>query len=598
MMMFAAYITRLTLVALVVVLVGCGQNALVKPSAQTQAKTQTALSPQISISLTIPAGATTSGTSRKPLYLSVQTTSIAFTVTPDGAAALPTSLLNVSACATLVSGKSCQTTLPAVVGGVTLSVAAYDGVNGTGNLLSTGATHITVIGGQANQAVVTLSGVVRSITLGVDQPAPFAGTAATIKLFVTAIDAAGATITGAYTSPIVLTDSDGSGATTLSTTTLSNSSAAITLNYTGAVVNATINASAGSVSSSSITPATIISRAAGQYLYVSVASSSILTHQVEEFPLGATGNVAPSWVVTDPVGIAFPQAIAGDSMHRLYVFNNAYYSNGVDIAEYGPGVAGSHAQIIATLNDSNFTYPSGFAVDNSGGVYAISGSSNTGGNNISSGLSYYAPTKFSTSIPANVSPTFTYGQVSAQYYGDPLNVVIDSVGRPILAPQETFAYVTLPPASAQSSTALAALNVNFSYQQVQANGIGETAMATDASNNVYFPGLILGAPGNAYATHAVWVFPPLSNSTSTTNPAPSAGIYGSATHLDDGQIDGLAVSGDGRLFALVAISSSNPIAFEILVFPPGATGNTAPVQIISGASTGLVGSNNVKIAVF
>ena len=128
----------------------------------------------------------------------------------------------------------------------------YDATNGTGNLLSTGSLTQTIVANTANTVNVTFNGVVASLSIGLGASGT-AGTSASIPVMVNALDADGNTIVGpgvyvnASDTPltIALSDSDSSGATALSTTSVTQPTSGITISYTGlAIVPATISASA------------------------------------------------------------------------------------------------------------------------------------------------------------------------------------------------------------------------------------------------------------------------------------------------------------------------------------------------------------------
>ncbi len=97
---------------------------------------------------------------------------------------------------------------------------------------------------------LTLTGVVHSISVSLQDSALPAGTAGTTPAYVTALDASGAAIVGPgnFNAPVTLSDSDTSGTVSLSTTTVTAPGAKVTLAYSGhSIVQATIGASAAGV---------------------------------------------------------------------------------------------------------------------------------------------------------------------------------------------------------------------------------------------------------------------------------------------------------------------------------------------------------------
>jgi sugar lactone lactonase YvrE len=138
------------------------------------------------------------------------------------------------------------------------TIAAYDGANGGGNLLSTGSLVETIVPG-LNIFAVTLDGVPASIQLALQDTAPAAGTATTERLTVMASDADGNVIVGGgpYEQPIALSSSDASGIVTVSPATVTKPDQKVTLTYSGgSIEGATISASASGVSPANVSGVT------------------------------------------------------------------------------------------------------------------------------------------------------------------------------------------------------------------------------------------------------------------------------------------------------------------------------------------------------
>ena len=592
------------------VITGCGVGSHSGMSAVPSNNASAApMSTAVQITLLIPSASNArSSIARRVQYVSVSTTSLTVSDVADSGGTQASTTVNVSSCPTVTGGAACQITVPAIIGGNTIGVSAYDGVNGGGNLLSTASTHTTVLAGTANALQLTLGGVVRSLSLAVDQPAPFAGTPSTITLYPTAKDADGNTITGPFSQVVTLTDSDVTGATTLTQKALTASDASIAISYTGAAASATISATISGTQSYQVVPAVITPRASAQYLYVALTSwaSAIATNApiggtVAQFSLDANGNVAPVAALTDPIGTVLPQAIAGDSSHRLYVFNNAYASNalnsqGMDIAVYGPGAAGSYVHPIAALNNADFTVPVGFAADNNGGVYVVNGGTLAGGP--AGNYTYFASSKFSA--PSNVvtvAPSST-SPANVQCSGGELGpLALDLLGRIVAV--SAGGYTTSPAiATGMAGAPIASFcTYDTTFQGVQ-YGTTRNAVATDANNNVVMAAYVANTGGTAFQAQCILTFPPLAQYPGSL---PINEIGGSNTRLAEGGITGLASSRDGRIYVLLALTNAMATyyPYEILVFPAGASGNTAPSQVISGSNTLFNGMNVVRaIAVF
>lgn len=149
-------------------------------------------------------------------------------------------------------------------------------------LMATGLSACGGGGGGGNPTSVVpapTSPVVVSIAVMLGSASVTSGTPAAVPVTITAKDAAGNTIVGAYSDAITLVDADSSGATSLSVATIPTSSTAVTLTYNGSAAfsSATISAAASGVQSSRSTPATLTkgtSGASGPVAFMSAATGS------------------------------------------------------------------------------------------------------------------------------------------------------------------------------------------------------------------------------------------------------------------------------------------------------------------------------------
>jgi hypothetical protein len=160
--------------------------------------------------------------------------------------------VNGTNAATVNCTTSCSATVNALVGSDTFAVNLYGGQNGTGSLLSTGSLTQTIVANTANAVSVRFNGVVASLQIA-SPPVATPGTAGSVAIAVNALDAAGNIIIGpgAYVNAsgalvtIALSNSDTSGNSTLSQTSITQPTTGIKLNYTAAFdANPTITASA------------------------------------------------------------------------------------------------------------------------------------------------------------------------------------------------------------------------------------------------------------------------------------------------------------------------------------------------------------------
>lgn len=121
------------------------------------------------------------------------------------------------------------------------------------------------------------------------------GVAGVFPLKVTVKDQNGKVIEGAYPAPITLSDSDTSGATTLSTTTLDNSGTTVTLNYTGKALSSptTITATSKGLPASAVTNAQFAPKTA-------VVSITALTVSLSGYAIaGVAGSYPVNVAVRD-----------------------------------------------------------------------------------------------------------------------------------------------------------------------------------------------------------------------------------------------------------------------------------------------------------
>ncbi|HTU83152.1 MAG TPA: hypothetical protein VMF61_13540, partial [Candidatus Acidoferrales bacterium] len=133
-------------------------------------------------------------------------------------------------------------------GSYVFAVTAFDGPRGTGTQLAAGNVAATIASGKNDLVRISLRGTAASLSLSIADPYPPAGTPATTVVRANALDADGNVIVGQYASPIILSDSDASGATALSSTSVADSAAKVDLAYTGAPLSvATIGAATGGV---------------------------------------------------------------------------------------------------------------------------------------------------------------------------------------------------------------------------------------------------------------------------------------------------------------------------------------------------------------
>lgn len=214
----------------------------------------------------------------------------------------------------------------------TISATLFDGQNGTGNALATGSTTTSIVVGTQNAVRIVFGGIVASVTIAAPQSSLTTGTPAQVPMSVTARDAAGFAIVGSdpYATPLALRLDDPSGATTLSTATVTSPATSVMLAYNGAA---------------SAQPVRITA---------SVPNSALSSSIALAVAPAATPAPAPS---------AAPPGTYPD-----HVRNYAYYGlNGVNAAVPAAWMA-AHVDMV---EDDGFTAPHADAFKRAGGKFAL-----------------------------------------------------------------------------------------------------------------------------------------------------------------------------------------------------------------------------------
>jgi YVTN family beta-propeller protein len=311
---------------------------------------------------------------RRALYVSPATVSVVVTLTAQNGTLLTPaqpyalSVANLSGCHRAptaiarapqaarkprsVAPQRCIFSIPAPVGLDTFTISTYDAAQASaapatlaGHLLSTATTSTTVVANAANSVSLTLGGVVASLTLGLADASPIEGVVQTISLLVDALDADGHLIIGAgsYANPVTLANTDASGATTLSTTTITQFGT-VTVAYTGAPASATFTASA-----SGVTPVTATLVSQPEVFVANLVSGSMTTY--------LANGTAHAPTIT---GLLHPCCIAVDAAGKIYVIN----TDDNTLVTYTAAGTATTPTISGGTTD-----PGGVAVDASGKIY-------------------------------------------------------------------------------------------------------------------------------------------------------------------------------------------------------------------------------------
>lgn len=260
---------------------------------------------------------------------------------------------------------ACTIAVTLLAGSYTVTINTYDEapvsgvIPGGAHVLSTASNvHFTMFGGQDNSVNITLDGVPATLAVtGLPPAVPGTAFSAPKSFTVVARDAAQYIIVGTYSTPVTLSDSDTSGATTIATSGADNPPAGQLLSSTD---TATIDYNGATIS-----PATISASANGAttgvgffgIAQVFVANSAVGT--VVAVPPGCESS---SCTYAIGGGFARPYGVASDSSGNVYVSDVS--SN--DVYVVPPGCITSTC---VTTIGGGFLFPAGLAVDGSGNVY-------------------------------------------------------------------------------------------------------------------------------------------------------------------------------------------------------------------------------------
>lgn len=173
------------------------------------------------------------------------------------------------------------------------TIAAYDGLSGSGNLLASGDAHLTLQPGTTGTLALSLTGVPKSLEVWIANPYPPAGSPASTAISVSAYDVDGNVIVGPYSSPIAIRDQDRSGATALLGNSIPGSATHLTLTYNGsplllARLTATAQGAAGAVSTFVPAPTTTAEYTVPQ---LKIPPNPPLPVGVSDLCIGPDGNI-------------------------------------------------------------------------------------------------------------------------------------------------------------------------------------------------------------------------------------------------------------------------------------------------------------------
>jgi hypothetical protein len=494
------------------------------------------------ITIRVPSSMQTSGSARRPRYVSAATKSLV--ISANGSVVTVANISPTSPGCTAASGNTpltCVVNADVSSGTATIGFATFDQPGGLGNKLSTASVNATITAGAVNPLSVTLNGVVARVTIDFNYNNAF-GTLVenepqTVNLLVNAQDASGNTIIG----PGVYVDASGNPATialskdanssdldAFSTSAITAPGTAVTVRYNGRSPLTAIACRRGSVN--------------------------------DPTPSGRGLIIVPG--TTRGISATIPNVATGTSQLQIVnisgVFNNRNItvsnSKSNTVTSYFPFFGAGAGALMSIVPDeaplrvlggaaTGLNVPQGVTYDNNGVMY-VSGSS-------MAAMEGYDPPF--TCANGNETPDFATGALVHGFGSVP-----DPAGNITVACQTCSAVVfdavdTFAPGAGGALVRQVAGAATLLAQPV--------GVAYDSAGNLY----VANSQNNT-----VTVYAPNANG----NVAPIRTITAGASGLS--QPKGLAVDGSDNLY--VASFGSN----TVLVYASGANGAAVPTRTYTG----------------
>lgn len=259
----------------------------------------------------------------------------------------------------------------------------------------------------------------------------------------------------------------------------------------------------------------------------------------------------------------------GGAMTSVYVIQNpAPLSAGSGtILQFSATATGSVAPVSTITAPANTSFNS-LATDGSGNIYAAT--------HLASGedVRVYTAGAKGSATPVRILPGNATTQIGA------VDGLAASAGGEIFVAEDSGGVAAFS-ATANGNVAPS----RYILGDSQTGGSLSTvlianAVAADSSDNLYILNLGIG-PGLP-----IVVFGP----TATGNVAPIRSIGGAMTMTTVGSLGGITTDSTGNLYV-----TNNTSTGSILVFGPSASGNVAPIRVISGTSTQLGALGGIKL---
>jgi len=305
-------------------------------------------------------------------------------------------------------------------------------------------------------------------------------------------------------------------------------------------------------------------------IYVADAlATSVFVYPALGQSVGLPNEVPLATISGTNTGLSYPQGIALDSSHDIYVADTS------SVFVYPAGSNGNAAPSSATISTTMTTglgWPQGIALDSTGKIYVAD--DGPGASGPGSVFVYPAGSK------ANAAPTATIsGTNTALSY--PQGIALDSSSNIYVADEgavSVFVYSAGSNGNVAPTTIISGSNTELDTPE---------GIVVDSSLNIYVTD---DGDGSCDGTESVYVYP----AGSIGNAAPGATISGGNTGLCYPY--GIALDSSGNIYV------ADEGAASVFVYPPLASlpsqpnyPNVTPIATISGNKTGLSGPYGIAL---
>ncbi len=578
-------------VALSLALVGCGGSAG-GGSAALPGGGGTRPMVDARLVITVPQRAGASTGSRAPAYVSPSTQSL--TVQIDGGTPTAQNLTPGSPNCSVggpLSALTCTVPIVATPGSHTFTFVTYDGLGGTGNLLSTNAVTQTIVANQTNSINVTLAGVPTSLQVNaLGSPAGISGNVIT-----------GLQVAGVFSGPIsvVALDADGNiiigpGAPTIAASiTGASAGSGITVAPDAGNPNEFIVSALALGSATFSVTATPAIASAGSPLAATVPLTfETLTTTIagEAYSRGLVDGTGTAARFTGQAGIAYDSATG-----NLYVTDNSNCA----VRSVTPGNGTANSGTVVTLAGSatcgfadgtgaaaQFSYPMGDAYDPANGYIYVTDQWNCALRQVALGNGT-AGSGTVVTVAGGAGCGWADGTGTAAGFSNPAGVAYDSANGDLYVTDDGNCMVReIVPGNGTAGSATV-VTIAGGPSCALADGTGLTARFNGPASIAYDPvngNLYVTDNGNCVVRQVTPGNGTANSGTVTTLAGSTCGTpqNGTGANAQFGEVSGIAYDSSNGNFYIT--DYTNNVIWQMT--PGNGTANSASATVVAGQPAG------------